>query len=289
MSTRNFLAATFIGKHADATQQTEILDMLGLTDEFGMCTEDDDKVWTVGVAGPVGGRNDSSLKAVKYADRPRTSTAPASLKVLPTVREVNAKARVLRTQELAECGTESARRRHRRKKEKCEACARPPRVKTEKPAQPSRRRVASCGTNSGYKRHHRLGSPVCEPCRLAHNENTRKTSFAKPRRRAECGTPAGYSVHKRLNTEACQPCKDAANAYARKRRAEKNAGLPPKAAVRGDGHWNAKVTEKQIQNMMWMRSRRWNNNEIAREIGVHPDSVSRLLSGRGRVPSENAA
>lgn len=52
---------------------------------------------------------------------------------------------------LAECGTRSAKRRHRRNGEQCEYC-----IKT----------LQSHGTTAAIRRHHRHKTPLCEPCKI---------------------------------------------------------------------------------------------------------------------------
>lgn len=54
----------------------------------------------------------------------------------------------------------------------------------------------------------------------------------------------------------------------------------------GDDHPNAQVTEWTIRKMREARTRGTTCVELARTYGLHPDSVSRLTRGRGRVGDE---
>lgn len=45
---------------------------------------------------------------------------------------------------------------------------------------PTHRRIAECGTPSGYRRHRRLHEPVCDPCRTANNVASRRPAREKP-------------------------------------------------------------------------------------------------------------
>jgi len=132
---------------------------------------------------------------------------------------------------VAACGTKSAKARHRRRGETCEACA-----PVQRPMQP-------CGTRASYKRGCR-----CTPCTTAHREDQRAraatyraahnmtstggrkpapcgTTQARKRHKrkgetcqaceaarpqpkpiAPCGTPAAYQRHKKRGEEPCDPC-----------------------------------------------------------------------------------
>ena len=158
---------------------------------------------------------------------------------------------------VAPCGTKTARSRHRRRNETCEAC------------KPAPRPVQPCGTRASYKRGCR-----CEPCTTAHREDQRTraatyrakgiptrprkpkapmpqgglplapcgTAQARKRhkRRGEpncdtcagaykpqpCGTSAAYRRHQRANETPCEPCTVAYRAGKEKQR--RKQGIPPR-------------------------------------------------------------
>ncbi|MHA4774731.1 WhiB family transcriptional regulator [Streptomyces sp. MSC1_001] len=91
----------------------------------------------------------------------------------------------------AQCGTESAYRRHKRNGEQIDdACAIAHRAwldKTSERRRETRKRskarirarkgprvLAPCGTPAAYQRHKRRGEQACDACRLAQNEDRRK-------------------------------------------------------------------------------------------------------------------
>jgi len=154
---------------------------------------------------------------------------------------------------VAACGTKSAKARHRRRGESCEACA-----AVTRPMQP-------CGTRASYKRGCR-----CERCTTAHREDQRARAAAyraahnmgsvggrKPapcgtaqaRRRHKrknetcqacadtlklqpCGTPAAYRRHQRANQTPCEPCTDAYRAAKEKQR--RRQGIQPRNTLTTD-------------------------------------------------------
>jgi len=92
---------------------------------------------------------------------------------------------------LSPCGTKSARNRHRRKGETCEACV------------PKPRKVLPCGTAASYKRGCR-----CEPCTAAARERQRsqaRSKGIKPRVVAPCGSKSAKARHK-ARGEQCEAC-----------------------------------------------------------------------------------
>jgi hypothetical protein len=96
------------------------------------------------------------------------------------------------SQKLAPCGTRSARNRHRRNGETCEACKPLPRSK------------APCGTANAYKRGCR-----CDECRTAHRDDQRAKYGVKEADRkqlAPCGTRAARARHK-ARCEECETCR----------------------------------------------------------------------------------
>ena len=88
---------------------------------------------------------------------------------------------------VAPCGTKTARNRHRRRGETCEAC------------KPAPRPVQPCGTAASYKRGCR-----CEPCTTAHREDQRTKAAAKAELKP-CGTHAARMRHHRKG-ETCKTC-----------------------------------------------------------------------------------
>ena len=151
---------------------------------------------------------------------------------------------------VAPCGTKSAKARHRRRGETCEACA------------PTQRAMQPCGTRASYKRGCR-----CEPCiaanradgraRAAASRGTGSVAGRKPapcgtaqarrrhKRKGEtcatcaesykpqpCGTSAAYRRHQRANETPCQPCTDAYRAGKEKQR--RNAGIQPRNTLTTD-------------------------------------------------------
>jgi hypothetical protein len=91
---------------------------------------------------------------------------------------------------LAPCGTKSARQRHKRNQETCEACSKPS------------RELAPCGTWASYRRGCR-----CESCTAANRDRQRAVSEAKGTRRvpAPCGTRSARRRHAAAD-ETCETC-----------------------------------------------------------------------------------
>lgn len=85
------------------------------------------------------------------------------------------------------------------------------------------RRVAACGTRSGYNRHLRNHETPCNPCREANAAYRRQRTAGKPRRTIQHGTRAGYESHKRHRQYPCQPCVDAMRATWRAQRQARKA------------------------------------------------------------------
>ena len=90
---------------------------------------------------------------------------------------------------LAPCGTESARRRHRRYEELCAACG-----VTE--LGPVAVKLAPCGTDSARRRH-RFHGETCEACRRSNRKRVD---------RAPCGTKDARARHRRNGETWCEAC-----------------------------------------------------------------------------------
>lgn len=82
------------------------------------------------------------------------------------------------------------------------------------------RKVAVCGTESGYNRHRRNGEKPCDRCyeaeRAAQLIRKRKKGVG-PRRVSGCGTNAGYQRHRYYGEEACERCLEASRVRNRQR------------------------------------------------------------------------
>lgn len=86
------------------------------------------------------------------------------------------------------------------------------------------RKVAKCGTLSGYARHRRLQELACAGCMEASRANSAairraRGVAARPPSVVKCGTRAGYTKHLRNDEPTCRPCKDANTAEYHRRRA----------------------------------------------------------------------
>jgi hypothetical protein len=151
----------------------------------------------------------------------------------------------------AKCGTRGGYQAHRRwKEEACEPCRqanadadrrlrntgtmtkatapkpvkvpKPKAIKPPKPKPvPKPKRVAQCGTDSGYRSHRRRGTEICQPCRDAHADVNRRARarWAKASAAARaaavvpslptCGTRTGYDTHVTRGEAPCRPCTEA--------------------------------------------------------------------------------
>ncbi len=68
-----------------------------------------------------------------------------------------------------------------------------------------RRKVAECGTDSGYYRHTRtLGEKACEACFTAHQEANRKRDRSKRARKKRC--KCGRRIQS-VNYSVCRSCR----------------------------------------------------------------------------------
>lgn len=90
---------------------------------------------------------------------------------------------------------------------------------------PKRRRVAKCGTVSGYARHHRLGETPCVECADASRDYQRKRRGIVIQPLKPCGTYAAWSRHYAAGTTPCQPCIDAEREYQREAKRRRRAEL----------------------------------------------------------------
>lgn len=82
------------------------------------------------------------------------------------------------------------------------------------------KRIAACGTRSGYHRHLRHHETPCDPCREA-NAAYRRQGYHQKRLPVRCGTHGGYRRHKRHREYPCQPCVEAMRAKWRAQRQAK--------------------------------------------------------------------
>lgn len=150
------------------------------------------------------------------------------------------------------CGTQAAYRQHRNRGEvPCQPCKdahaktnrrlrkaakkrapKPVKVAAPKPkakAAPRPRRVAQCGTESGYRAHRRKQEPVCQPCQDAHAERSRQARARRadaPRVVVQCGTNSGYQTHRNRHEPVCDPCREAHAESSRQYRANEQAKPP---------------------------------------------------------------
>jgi hypothetical protein len=148
---------------------------------------------------PTGSRTDG-VGHVPFTPRPKPSTAPPGLWA-PAPEVVTEKAVKVR------------------KPSPTTASGRPSRAK---PPHERKVKVATCGTDSGYKKHLRDKTPTCTPCREAHNVTVRAYDRNRVRKqyvRADCGTETGYSGHRTRKERICAPCREAHNVKQRERRA----------------------------------------------------------------------
>lgn len=80
---------------------------------------------------------------------------------------------------------------------------------------PKPKRVAKCGTVSGYARHHRLGETPCVECANASRDYQRERRGIVIKPLKPHGTYAAWTRHYNAGTTPCQPCIDAERAYQR--------------------------------------------------------------------------
>ena len=82
-----------------------------------------------------------------------------------------------------------------------------------------RRRVAECGTESGYRKHIREHDIACDDCLRAHAADMAvrrgKQSNWKRRGKPQCGTYSAAIAHRKKGEQVCGPCREAENAYHR--------------------------------------------------------------------------
>lgn len=174
MST-NTLAARAIATYAANPAEARLfLNMLGLLNGDQIASDDTKPH-------PLGKANVPMTRAamLEYNARPKVSTAPAALRVLPDLPKVT-KPRAPRSA-----------------------------AQNAGPLQDRNRAIAApCGTETAAKRHKRNGEPLCTEC-VAGRE-ARKVGRVYTR--AACGTPSAYQTHMRYGEPVDQACRDAYNA-----------------------------------------------------------------------------
>lgn len=185
---------------------------------------------------------------------------------------------------VAPCGTKTARNRHRRRNETCEACT------------PVPRHVQPCGTYSARRRHARNGEtcttcgPIQErggrapaPCGTtqARKRHTRKgekcevcdaTRGRTPQPAHPCGTPAAYRRHQRANETPCEPC---ATAYRADREQYRRArGVPPR---------NILAHEELAAEIEFLLNAGEGEHRILQAINITPGALERRLHRANRA------
>lgn len=218
MTSLNERAARAVAVHArDVSDARFLLDMLGLVDgpDGREILPDDTRALPVATLGsPGSGADEPPARRATGEPPARGVTTPPGLRVLPppattppkTPKPPTARPPVARPAKGAAAAIEG------------QLSTRP----TEKT---SRRKVAACGTPSGYARHYRLKEPACTACKAAIAAVSRARAAKRrgdrppaPRAQlAECGTRSGYERHRRLGEEPCQGCREANAARTRDR------------------------------------------------------------------------
>ena len=87
---------------------------------------------------------------------------------------------------------------------------------------PTRSRLAPCGTLSSYNRHLRWGEKPCDECTDAmrrYHKRRRVSTRTIPLK--PCGTNAAYNRHLKNNETPCEECREAAVQHMRNRRQAK--------------------------------------------------------------------
>lgn len=128
---------------------------------------------------------------------------------------------------LAPCGTEAARKRHRKDVEPpCAICeAEADRRYQERigahwqQVRAEAERRNPCGTRAAADRHRRKGEPLCEPCKEAERAYHRSLHVPSTwtQELAPCGTLSAASRHKRRKEPLDEACLEARRAYDRQR------------------------------------------------------------------------
>lgn len=136
---------------------------------------------------PAGTRHDGAgHDGMSLNRRPRKSTAPPGL-FAPAPEVV----------------VEKTVKAPKRRQKTTIASGRPSRAKGTK-------KVAECGTDSGFKKHWREGTERCQPCKDAHRDAARKYDALRRGRRVyvreHCGSAAGIAEHLRRRERRCDVC-----------------------------------------------------------------------------------
>lgn len=82
------------------------------------------------------------------------------------------------------------------------------------------RRVAQCGTRSGFGRHKVNHETPCDPCREVERDYQRLRATRR-RRPAACGTRSGFGRHKANGETPCTECREVEREYQRDRAARR--------------------------------------------------------------------
>jgi hypothetical protein len=199
----NAQAATAVWRNSlDVADKWHLFRMIGLVDEVGNLLPDDTREYELSVIETMssGAGRFEGLEP-KITDKPKVSSAPAALRVLPPI--------VVPPKPVAKP----------KPKPKAKAKAAPKTASAP-------RRTVPCGAPSGYKRHRRENTPVCDQCRdarrayerdLAAKQRAANPKPHKERAHGDCGTLAGARYHRRHKQPVCPPCNQAENTYQRTR------------------------------------------------------------------------
>jgi len=217
----------------DPDIRAELAEMLGLT-RNGIPQDDDTRHYGLAVLNGEGHQKLSDPSTLPITLKPKTSTAPESLRNLPPAKPIERPRKPAPRNPpprpaLSPHGTEAAAKRHVMLREPiCDVCA-AGRLARRKPI--VNRATAKCATEAGYVRHLREKTVICQPCREAHRVYKR-ASAARTRarretevvvRRQECGTTRGYDAHRRHKEPQCDACREAERLRAQARRARAKA------------------------------------------------------------------